>query len=158
MAQHNAAAQPNATHYDVLQVARNATLEEIRKSYQTLALRYHPDKRQTPTMRSGEGSNESDCFIRIDEAWKTLRDERLRRIYDAELMQQTCREEHFVNEVLTEEDFTRNEEESFSYHLCRCGGYYILPEETPIVEPIFVSCDECSLVVQIDPVKKNASK
>uniref|UniRef100_A0A182SY80 DnaJ homolog subfamily B member 9 n=1 Tax=Anopheles maculatus TaxID=74869 RepID=A0A182SY80_9DIPT len=91
------------SHYDVLQVPRNATPEEIRKSYQALALQYHPDKR-TSTMPA---IDETDHFIRIDQAWKTLRDDRLRRIYDAELMQQT--EEYFVNEVLTAADFERDQ-------------------------------------------------
>ncbi|XP_035898729.1 DPH4 homolog [Anopheles stephensi] len=133
------------SHYDVLQVARDATLEQIRKSYQALALQYHPDKKRTSNVPA---TDESDHFIRIDQAWKTLRDDRLRRIYDAELMQQT--EEYFVNEVLTEADFERDEDGNFCFHTCRCGGYYILPEESEPGESIYVSCDECSLVVQVN--------
>uniref|UniRef100_A0A182JWS7 J domain-containing protein n=1 Tax=Anopheles christyi TaxID=43041 RepID=A0A182JWS7_9DIPT len=136
----------NLSFYDVLQVSRTATLEEIRRSYQTLALQFHPDKRKA---NDPEGSSEyADRFIRIDEAWKTLRDERLRRIYDAELMQRS--EEYFVNEILTEADFVFDTESSVFFHTCRCGGYYILPEEVPSGEPIYVSCDECSLIVQVN--------
>uniref|UniRef100_A0A182W2H2 J domain-containing protein n=1 Tax=Anopheles minimus TaxID=112268 RepID=A0A182W2H2_9DIPT len=149
MSQTSTGGDGKISHYDVLQVAHNASLEEIRKSYQALALQYHPDKRNS---RLAE-SNESDHFIRIDRAWKTLRDDQSRRIYDAELMQQA--EEYFVNEVLTEADFERDAEGSYSFHTCRCGGYYILPEETPIQEPIYVSCDECSLVVQVNLPKKH---
>ncbi|XP_050067591.1 DPH4 homolog [Anopheles maculipalpis] len=134
------------SYYDVLEVPRTATLEEIRKSYQELALQYHPDKRKCS---ASSGTDESDKFIRIDQAWKVLRDDRLRRIYDAELMQQT-KEEYFVNEILTEADFERDEEDSFFFHTCRCGGCYILPEESVAGESIYVSCDECSLVIQVN--------
>uniref|UniRef100_A0A182MYG9 J domain-containing protein n=1 Tax=Anopheles dirus TaxID=7168 RepID=A0A182MYG9_9DIPT len=144
--------QTTVSHYDVLQVARTATLEEIRRSYQALVLLHHPDK-QRKANQTAAANDESDTFIRIDEAWKTLRDDRSRRIYDAELMQQT--EEYFVNEVLTEADFERDDEESCNFHTCRCGGYYILPDEGPISETIYVSCDECSLIVQVNPPPKH---
>uniref|UniRef100_A0A182QZF3 J domain-containing protein n=1 Tax=Anopheles farauti TaxID=69004 RepID=A0A182QZF3_9DIPT len=145
--------QKTVSHYDVLKVARTATLEEIRKNYQTLVLLHHPDKQSKTKNQIARSTDESDTFIRIDEAWKTLRDDRLRRIYDAELMQQT--EEYFVNEVLKATDFERDEEEGSSFHTCRCGGYYILPEDSPISETIYVSCDECSLIVQVDPVQRH---
>uniref|UniRef100_A0A2M4C3B9 Putative molecular chaperone dnaj superfamily n=1 Tax=Anopheles marajoara TaxID=58244 RepID=A0A2M4C3B9_9DIPT len=131
------------SHYEVLQVRSDATTEEIRKSYQTLALRYHPDKRK--------GGTESSDFIRIDEAWKVLRDEQARRVYDAELMQQSCQEEYFVNEILTLADFEKHQEEDYRFHVCRCGGFYILPDEPTISEKTYVCCDECSLVVQVNP-------
>uniref|UniRef100_A0AAG5DP26 J domain-containing protein n=1 Tax=Anopheles atroparvus TaxID=41427 RepID=A0AAG5DP26_ANOAO len=143
------AGQQQVSHYDVLQVAQNASHEEIRKSYQTLALQHHPDKRKNG-FDVGK-SADSDAFIRIDEAWKILRDEQSRRVYDAELMLQTCREEYFVNEVLRETDFETSQEENCRFHRCRCGGYYILPEESPLLETIHLSCDECSLIVQVNP-------
>jgi len=31
-------------YYEVLEVASNATVEQIKKSYRQLALKYHPDK------------------------------------------------------------------------------------------------------------------
>uniref|UniRef100_A0A182P8E1 J domain-containing protein n=1 Tax=Anopheles epiroticus TaxID=199890 RepID=A0A182P8E1_9DIPT len=143
--------QQNASYYDVLQVSRTATTEEIRRSYQTLALQYHPDKRKVTERESttADGGKSADhLFICIDEAWKTLRDDRLRRIYDAELMQRSG--EYFVNEVLTRADFEWDAEGSCFMHTCRCGGYYILPEEEPTAEQMYVSCDECSLVVQVN--------
>ncbi|XP_058129484.1 DPH4 homolog [Anopheles ziemanni] len=137
--------QKDLSHYDVLQVPQNASHEEIRKSYQALVLQHHPDKQRN------RNANDSELFMRIDEAWKILRDEQTRRVYDAELMQQMCREEYFVNEVLREVDFEINHEENYRYHTCRCGGFYILPEESPLVESIYISCDECSLIVQVNP-------
>jgi len=64
------------SHYDVLQVAPTATLHEIRQAYRRLALEVHPDKTEA------EGS--TDAFIRISEAFATLRDAEKRQLYDLE--------------------------------------------------------------------------
>ncbi|XP_058832125.1 dnaJ homolog subfamily C member 24-like [Topomyia yanbarensis] len=146
------ASSTEMSHYQVLQVAPNASLEEIRKAYQSLALRLHPDKARHADDTIDEEGVIVD-FVRIDEAWKVLRDVESRRVYDAELMQHTCREEYFVNEILTEKDFTYDPTEGYRYHTCRCGGLYILPEEElASEESCYLSCDECSLVVQVDVV------
>ncbi|XP_055529703.1 dnaJ homolog subfamily C member 24-like [Wyeomyia smithii] len=134
--------EDDVSHYQVLGVAPDAPLEEIRKAYQSLALRFHPDK-----MHNNGTSAE---FIRIDEAWKVLRDAHSRRVYDAELMQRTCREEYFVNEILTVKDFSYNQDENYRYRGCRCGGLYILPDDMELGESYYIACDECSLVVQVN--------
>ncbi|XP_058461935.1 dnaJ homolog subfamily C member 24-like [Malaya genurostris] len=154
MSQSNAESisQPNSSselsHYEVLQVAPNANFDEIRKSYQSLALRLHPDK-----MPNSKGSFDRDSvtidFVRIDEAWKVLRDVDSRRVYDAELMQRTFREEYFVNENLTGNDFQLHEGKDYRYHVCRCGGLYVLPEGLTSGDKCYLSCDECSLVVEM---------
>lgn len=149
------ASSPEMSHYQTLNVAPDATLEEIRRSYQSLALRFHPDKvsRDRPTDVENDLDGDTDIgnrFIRIDEAWKVLRDEETRRVYDAELMQRTCREEYFVNEVLRRVDLRHEEEEDYYYHTCRCGGFYVLPEGLGSDESCYIACDECSLVVQVN--------
>ncbi|XP_055621337.1 DPH4 homolog [Toxorhynchites rutilus septentrionalis] len=137
------------SHYEVLNVARDASQEEIRKSYQSLALRFHPDKLQSDSVDE-ESVDSSDWFIRIDEAWKVLRDEGSRRVYDAELLQRTCQEQYFVNEVLARDDLKYEQVEHYYYHDCRCGGMYVLPEELTRGESVYLSCDECSLLVQVN--------
>jgi curved DNA-binding protein CbpA len=70
---------PSRTYYDVLQVDRDATANEIRKSYLKLSLKYHPDKNP---------SNEEESkikFIEIGEAYETLSDPYKRQLYDQEL-------------------------------------------------------------------------
>jgi diphthamide biosynthesis protein 4 len=134
--------------YEILGVKPDASLEEIRKAYQTLILRFHPDKRR-------EGKNDTDKYIRIDEAWKVLRDDEKRRVYDAELTQKQYSDDFFVNEVLTRDDFIRNESEDIYYYRCRCGGYYIMPDQPPD-EVCYISCDECSLVIQLCPKSPNS--
>ena len=64
------------TFYDILEVAATATLEEIKKAYRALALRWHPDR--------NAGSEESEeMFRRVAEAYGVLADAELRALYDA---------------------------------------------------------------------------
>jgi curved DNA-binding protein CbpA len=61
-------------YYNVLELNRNASLDEIRKSFRTLALRYHPDK--------NKNSESKEKFMKIVEAYETLSDVIGKRNYD----------------------------------------------------------------------------
>ncbi|CEM09999.1 unnamed protein product [Vitrella brassicaformis CCMP3155] len=62
--------------YDVLEVAPSASLDDIRKAYRKLALKWHPDK--NPKRRQ----QATEKFKQISEAYATLSDETKRRRYD----------------------------------------------------------------------------
>ncbi len=62
-------------YYEVLGVARAATVEDIKKSYRQLALKFHPDK--NPGDKSAE-----DKFKEATEAFQVLTDPEKRRQYD----------------------------------------------------------------------------
>lgn len=64
-----------ADYYDVLEVPRTATAEEIKKAYRKKALKYHPDK------NPGDADAEKR-FKEISEAYEVLSDEKKRQIYD----------------------------------------------------------------------------
>jgi molecular chaperone DnaJ len=59
-------------YYEILGVSKEATQEEIKKSYRKLSLKYHPDKNP-----DGE-----EKFKEISEAYSILSDEQKRREYD----------------------------------------------------------------------------
>ena len=62
-------------YYEILQISRDCTGAEIKKSYRKLALKYHPDKNQ--------GDKEAEeKFKLINEAYGVLSDEKKRAIYD----------------------------------------------------------------------------
>jgi DnaJ-class molecular chaperone len=62
-------------YYEVLNVSINASLSEIKYSFRSLALRYHPDK--------NKNSEESKrTFMELVEAYEVLSDENARRKYD----------------------------------------------------------------------------
>ena len=59
-------------YYSILGVDRKASLEEIKKSYRKLAMKYHPDKCQ-------EGAEK---FKKIAEAYSVLSDKTKKSQYD----------------------------------------------------------------------------
>lgn len=62
-------------YYEVLGVARNASTEEIKKSYRKLAVKFHPDKNPGDTTAEGK-------FKELGEAYEVLIDENKRAAYD----------------------------------------------------------------------------
>jgi molecular chaperone DnaJ len=62
----------NKDYYGMLEVAKNATKDDIKKAYRKLAHKYHPDKK---------GGDESK-FKEINEAYYVLGDEKRRAEYD----------------------------------------------------------------------------
>ena len=62
-------------YYEVLQVTKTATVEEIHKSYKVLAKEHHPD-------RNGGSEEAHTRFVEIQEAYTVLKDEEKRNVYD----------------------------------------------------------------------------
>lgn len=64
-----------ADYYDILEISRTASADEIKKAYRKKALQYHPDK--------NPGSKEAEQkFKEISEAYEVLSDDKKRQIYD----------------------------------------------------------------------------
>lgn len=62
-------------YYEILGVPRNATLQEIKKAYYTLAKKYHPDANKADAETAKK-------FTQIGEAYQVLSDEQKRKAYD----------------------------------------------------------------------------
>ena len=66
----------NKTFYNILGVEKKATLDEIKKSYRKLAIKYHPD-------RNLDNKEESEkIFKKISEAYSVLSDTQKKNQYD----------------------------------------------------------------------------
>ncbi|KAJ7977635.1 DnaJ protein like [Quillaja saponaria] len=63
------------SYYEILQVPKGASDEQIKKAYRKLALKYHPDKNQ-----GNEEANKR--FAEISNAYEVLSDGEKRSIYD----------------------------------------------------------------------------
>ncbi|MCX5714100.1 MAG: DnaJ domain-containing protein, partial [Candidatus Omnitrophica bacterium] len=64
-------------YYEVLGIKKNATLEEIKKIYRELALRFHPDRVPAEQKKAAE-----EKFKEISEAYAVLSDAQKRSLYD----------------------------------------------------------------------------
>eukprot|EP00598_Pedospumella_elongata_P006634 CAMPEP_0184977574 /NCGR_PEP_ID=MMETSP1098-20130426/8244_1 /TAXON_ID=89044 /ORGANISM="Spumella elongata, Strain CCAP 955/1" /LENGTH=119 /DNA_ID=CAMNT_0027500599 /DNA_START=42 /DNA_END=397 /DNA_ORIENTATION=+ len=104
-------------YYDVLEVIRQASYEEIKASFQKLALANHPDKSNEP--------HAAETFRQIHAAWKVLGDANSRAAYDETL----TNEDHVgANaEEVPLGDFERSGN-MYSKH-CRCGSSYEISQE-----------------------------
>ncbi len=64
-----------ADYYELLEVSKTASADEIKKSYRRLAMKYHPDR--------NPGDKEAETkFKEINEAYEVLKDEQKRAAYD----------------------------------------------------------------------------
>ena len=61
-------------YYEILGVARNATADQLKDAYRTLAMKYHPDK--------NKDAGAEDRFKEISEAYAVLSDSEKRATYD----------------------------------------------------------------------------
>ncbi|MBO6091767.1 MAG: DnaJ domain-containing protein, partial [Acetobacter sp.] len=62
-------------YYEILEVSKTASADEIKKSYRKLAMKYHPDRNQ--------GNKEAEAkFKDINQAYDILKDEQKRAAYD----------------------------------------------------------------------------
>ena len=62
-------------YYEVLDVARNASEDEIKKAYRKLAMKYHPDRNQ-------DNPSDEEKFKEVKEAYEMLSDPQKRAAYD----------------------------------------------------------------------------
>ena len=62
-------------YYELLEVEKTASQDEIKKAYRKLAMKYHPDKNQ--------GDKEAEeKFKAVSEAYQILSDDNKRAVYD----------------------------------------------------------------------------
>lgn len=78
-------------YYKILEVSENATAEEIKKAYRSLAKEYHPDK-------NDDSEESKQIFQKISEAYQILSDPVKRKTYDSNRKKQ--------EKVLTPEDLS----------------------------------------------------
>jgi diphthamide biosynthesis protein 4 len=141
------------THYEVLDVSPNATLEEIKAAHRQLVLQSHPDK-------VGSHQEEHDVRFRlVQQAWECLRSSSSRQEYDMELSLQKKRRDSKRQAAfpihLSELQVAQGEEETGSHvvyiHACRCGDEVQLwQEDVPYYnESILLECPGCSFCFSI---------
>ena len=75
------------SHFEVLEIERGASADEVKEAYFRLARRYHPDSREAGL---DEVKDKVDAlFVRVSEAYDVLRSARTRANYEAALKART---------------------------------------------------------------------
>ena len=109
-------------YYKILELDKNATNEEIKKSYRKLSMKYHPDK-------NNNNRESTEKFKELNEAYETLCDKERKNMYDAPKKQQQNLNEVFnVNDIF---NFMNNMQ---SGKLNNTSFPYMKPE--PIIKEI----------------------
>lgn len=158
------------THYDILGVKEDATCDEIRTSYRSSILNYHPDKLQKTPDISNSNNQPENRFLEIQRAWEILGNSKSREVYDIEL--QALRQDAIASEDISLEDLTVEDAGDVVelYYQCRCGdyfsinsleleemGYLLLRDgnnvslQTPNAFPasVVLPCGSCSLKIRL---------
>jgi len=74
----------SADHYEVLEITKQATANEIKTAYYQLAKKYHPDRYRQPEYNDLRSQLET-LFSRISQAYDTLREPPSRAAYDEKM-------------------------------------------------------------------------
>jgi curved DNA-binding protein CbpA len=104
------------THYQVLEVSPDASIEEIKEAFRRIVLKCHPDKNPNASKEN---------FRRIQQAWECLRDSR--QPYDEELRRKAtlerCKESSVMIISASETEEAVDDETGGVIHVysCRCG-------------------------------------
>ncbi|XP_016534158.1 dnaJ homolog subfamily B member 9-like isoform X1 [Poecilia formosa] len=99
--QQASASETVRSFYDTLNVERTASDTQIKKSFRSLAVRYHPDKNKSAQAET--------TFREIAEAYAVLSDKKKRRLYDS------VGHEAFLENQASFEDEDEDEDET-SFH------------------------------------------
>lgn len=84
-------------YYNILEVSKDATPEEIKRAYRRLALRFHPDM-------NTQDQNAEERFKEITEAYGVLIDPDKRRIYDFDKVSKFDQESVF-NDIFSNSNY-----------------------------------------------------
>ncbi|KAI3465371.1 hypothetical protein Pfo_022034 [Paulownia fortunei] len=112
------------THYEIIGVKEDASQEEIRRTYRSAILNFHPDKLQKSSETSNPEHEMGNQFLEVQRAWEVLGDPRSRALYDNQL--RTFRQDAVNAEDVSLDDMVIEDDGSYfelSYG-CRCGDFF----------------------------------
>eukprot|EP01038_Epipyxis_sp_PR26KG_P015525 gene15525-20957_t len=140
--------------YQTLEIHSDSSLTEIKSSYQKLLLKYHPDKQiklfpSNNERTSYEGENSNEKFHAIQEAWKVLSNDSLRKEYDDSRMLLT-QQKHSIRltDKIRLNSFDNHRNGLYSYQ-CRCGDLYEITDEDIELGFEVIQCNGCTLHITI---------
>ncbi|GAM19039.1 hypothetical protein SAMD00019534_022140, partial [Acytostelium subglobosum LB1] len=130
--------QQQQTYYNILNIEQDADYNSIKSAYKTMVLLHHPDK---------QGGN-ADMFDRIQIAWKCLKDDNQRRLYDSTLLENN-RYKHSISDEIDLDDMLFNEHSNQYSYPCRCSGTYSISGDQLEMGHDIACCQSCSLTIKV---------
>lgn len=130
-------------YYSVLGCDQSSTPEELKRNYQVLIRQHHPDKQENKS----ENYELNEQFIRIDRAYKILRDEKLRQEYNASLLINNLNENSLIYAEISKSELVFNN--GIFLYLCRCGDSIKVPKDVLNEPECVVECSECTNCILI---------
>jgi DnaJ-class molecular chaperone len=91
-----------SNYYEILEIDKNATIDDIKKNYKKLAFKWHPDKNQD---NKAEAEKK---FKDISKAYQILSDPDKRKIYDLTGTDESLQTTSFKNEQELFQEFFSN--------------------------------------------------
>ena len=126
--------------YNILGVPPTATYHQIKENYQKLILHYHPDRSH---------SSDASIFIKVNNAYKILGDEHLRKEYDEKWKERCSKQFMPIDKDVDFKNFVYDDEEQVFCYECRCGGEFLLTSTDAELNFDIVCCDSCSLTIRV---------
>lgn len=77
----------NKNYYDILKVTKESPIEDIKRAYKRLAIKFHPDKNRSPKAE--------EAFKKIATAYQTLTDGEKKKMYDKYGTDEEYREKYY---------------------------------------------------------------
>lgn len=134
--------------YNVLGVSVNSSHEEIKRAYQRLALKFHPDKLDK-SLTQDDRNKANEKFLAIDKAWKLLNDQETRRNCDKQLKEWGLSQDWPVSAEVDLDDMEYHEDSGSYSSGCRCRGEYVITESDLDNGHNIVCCSDCTLSIRV---------
>ncbi|KAL9953204.1 hypothetical protein ACROYT_G040582 [Oculina patagonica] len=134
--------------YNVLGVSANSSHEEIKRTYQRLVLKVHPDKLDE-SLTQEDRDKAYERFLAIDKAWKLLSNQETRTNYDKQLKEQGLSQEWPVSAEVDLDDMEYHEDLGSFSSVCRCSGEYMITESDLENGHNVVCCSNCTLSIRV---------
>ncbi|XP_022996470.1 DPH4 homolog [Cucurbita maxima] len=114
------------TYYDVLSLREDASYDEIRASYRSALLNFHPDKLQAMCHKSHLDDIAGERYLKVQKAWEVLSSSMSRAAYDREL--QAAKGDAIGAESIRLEDMAVEDKGEVVelFYQCRCGDYFFI--------------------------------
>ena len=143
------------SHYDVLAVRTDASVDDIKASYRRLILSLHPDKlagKGVSQPSTGAPVVVQHSLEAVNAAWQVLRDAEARQQYDRVLRADEAKASvrPWDSVTLGEMDF---EGDCYTYE-CRCGDFFTLTDIEvthcrSTLSVAYITCYTCGNVLEV---------